>query len=315
MKTTYRIPLSFADALNRVVPKENRRTVINIVQGDCRNKIQEIEPSSMHAIITDPPYFIDGLDNNWKKGTLNKKRSTGSVGGLPVGMNFDPKQGIKLQEFMQDVGGKMIKVLMPGGFCVVFSQPRLMHRMAIALENAGFEIRDLLTWRFTKRAQFKAFSMNHFVDRMQISGTDKRKMKRTFWGWKTPQLRPQFESVILAQKPREGTFIENWLKYKTGLINSLEGLDGKVPSTVMTVEKPLKEHYNCHLTVKPLKLIKHLIKLFTLEGQTILDPFLGSGTTAVAAKQLFRSCTGIEINKDYISIAEQRLKECNNDTT
>ncbi len=54
----------------------------------------------------------------------------------------------------------------PGAFAVFFSQPRLSHRMAIGLEDAGFEIRDLCAWHFTHRAQFKAFTMDHFVHRM-----------------------------------------------------------------------------------------------------------------------------------------------------
>jgi len=60
--------------------------------------------------------------------------------------------------------------------------------------------------------------------------------------------------------------------------------------------------------VKPLALMKYLIKLVTREGQIVLDPFLGSGTTAVAAKQLGRNYIGIELSKEYCKIAYERLK-------
>ena len=134
-------------------------------------------------------------------------------------------------------------------------------------------------------------------------------MKRQLRGRKTPQLRPQFEAMVLAQKPRQGTFVANYLQYQTGLIDSHATLDGKVPATVMTVEKPRKKPGNGHLTVKPVLLMEHLIKLFSEPGQVVLDPFLGSGTTAVAALRTGRACVGIEINPDYIAIAEQQLQE------
>ena len=64
-----------------------------------------------------------------------------------------------------------------------------------------------------------------------------------------------------------------------------------------------------HPTEKPVSLIKWLIRENTNEGDTILDPFMGSGTTLVAAKQLNRNATGIEISKEYCEIARKRLSE------
>ena len=63
-----------------------------------------------------------------------------------------------------------------------------------------------------------------------------------------------------------------------------------------------------HPTQKPLKLIEHLIQIHSNESDLILDPFLGSGTTAVAAKRLKRNFIGIEINPEYCKIAEERIK-------
>lgn len=66
---------------------------------------------------------------------------------------------------------------------------------------------------------------------------------------------------------------------------------------------------NNHPTVKPLKLMSYLVTLGSREGDTILDPFLGSGTTALAAKNLGRKYIGIEREEEYVKIAEARLKE------
>ena len=290
------------------MPQEKVDVSRNLMLGDCLEKLPLIEPKSVHLVVTDPPYFLNGLDNEWKKGGTDSVRGTGSVGGLPVGMKFDPKQGKALQKFIFDVAQKMMPALVPGAFAVVFSQPRLVHRMAIGLEDAGFEIRDMMAWRYTRRAQSKAFTLEHFVDRKVTSERERKRIKQALQGRKTPQLRPQFEAMILAQKPRQGTFVDNWMEYKTGLIKTTVSLDGKTPSTVMTVEKPERSKYNDHLTVKPVHLIEHLIQLFSVIGQTVLDPFLGSGTTAVAASRAKRSCIGIEIRKDYMNIAEYRIK-------
>jgi DNA modification methylase len=263
-------------------------------------------------VLTDPPYFLDGLDTDWKKGGEDATRATGSVGGLPVAMNFEPKQGKELQKFIEEVAKGWDRVLVPGGFALVFSQPRLAHRIAAGMEDAGFEVRDLIAWHFTQRAQFKAFSQDHFVRKMNhLSDAEKKALIRSLGGRKTPQLRPQFEAVILAQKPRVGTFVENWQQYRAGLMDATRTLNGKSPSNVMVWEKPAKDERDSaggHLTPKPLKLLEHMIELFTEPGQTVLDSFLGSGSTAVAAIRTARNCIGIELNPEYVEIARERLK-------
>ena len=74
------------------------------------------------------------------------------------------------------------------------------------------------------------------------------------------------------------------------------------------VSKKEKGIINTHITVKPLKLIEHLIRLFSKENSLIVDPFLGSGTTALACKNTNRRCIGIELNKEYYDISIERIK-------
>lgn len=76
----------------------------------------------------------------------------------------------------------------------------------------------------------------------------------------------------------------------------------------MTVEKQPKDRFNGHLTAKPVKLIEHLIRVFSTGGQTVLDPFVGSGTTCLAAARTRRHSIGIDVDPDYIEIARKRLK-------
>lgn len=281
---------------------------VQIINDDCRHALAKMDDDSVHLVITDPPYFLDGLDNDWRKASEDAVKATGSVGSLPVGMKFDPKQGQALQAFMREVSEQLSRVLAPGGFMLAFSQPRLSPRMAMGIEEAGFEIRDIYAWHFTKRAQMKAFSQDHFIDKMDISEAEKQSIKKNLQGRKTPQLRPQYEAIIMAQNPKQGTFVDNWLKYQVGLIDASKGLDNGTPSTVMCVEKPTgDERLHAHMTPKPIALLSHLIELFTCQGQIVLDPFLGSGSTAIAAKNLGRKCIGIEIDQKYVKIAQERL--------
>ncbi|GHT10853.1 methyltransferase [Planctomycetales bacterium] len=280
---------------------------------DCRDGMKDIQGDSIDFVVTDPPYFIDGMDENWNDDKLNRKVSkSGVVGGLPVGMKFDRNQGERLQQFLEPVCSELFRVLKPGGFCIMFSQGRLYHRAAAALDIAGFEIRDLLGWKY--EGQAKAFSQTHFIKKDKtMSEVEKQCLIKELDGWKTPQLKPQIEPMALAQKPKLGTFIENWKKYHVGLVNTKESLDGMFPGTIMEVSKKIRDvendEKNEHITVKPVILISHLIKLFTSEGQTVLDPFVGSGSHGAAALQNNRNFIGFEIEKKYCEIAERRLQK------
>ena len=69
-----------------------------------------------------------------------------------------------------------------------------------------------------------------------------------------------------------------------------------------------------HPTQKPVKLFRDIIRDFSEEGDLILDPFMGSGTTAIACKQLNRNFIGFEISKEYCDIARKRLSQANLNT-
>lgn len=279
---------------------------------DCLNVMKSMDTNSIDFIVTDPPYFIDGMGDEWSDSSLTKKAINANViGGLPVGMKFDREQGYKLQEFMTPIAKEYFRILKPGGFCVVFSQARLYHRMAIAIEDAGFEMRDMMGWKY--EGQAKAFSQDHFIKKNKsLSDKEKEELLHNMKGWKTPQLKPQIEPMTLAQKPREGTFIDNWSKYGVGLLNTTISLDGMFPGNIMEVSKQEKFHdedYKIeHFTTKPVKLIEHIIKLFTQKGQIVFDSFCGSGSHGVAALRCGRKFIGVEREEKYFDIASKRMK-------
>lgn len=280
-----------------------------IYRADCMAAFKEQADNSVDFIATDPPYFLDGMDDEWSDEELKKKQSKArAIGGLPVGMKFDPEQGLRLEKFFTTVSIEAYRVLKPGGFMVSFSQGRLFHRLAVAAENSGFEIRDMLVWEHNG-GQGKAFRQNHFVEKMNVPDEQKQQIINKLQNRKTPQLRPKFEAILLAQKPKEGTFVENWIKWKTGLVQTdFEGQQ----TTVLNYKKPKKTFE--HMTVKPIDLMERLIEIFSLPHQLVLDPFMGSGTTGVAALNKGRKFIGFEIEPKYFDISEQRLKEYGNST-
>jgi len=293
---------------------------------DCMVGLKNIEENTIDIVITDPPYFLDKLESSWNSEDVRKNKASKAVGNLPKGMKFDRNQSKRFREYYTELSKEVYRVLKPGGFFISFSSARLYHAMAMGVEDANFNIRDMLGWIYTK-SQTKAFSQNHLIDKLkEKTEEEKNELKEKCKDWRTPQLKPAIEPMCLAQKPTEGTFVQNFEKYGTGLMYCGETTktgEGKFPSNIITteemestmdrvflVDKPNKKEKegNDHITVKPLALIEQLIKLFTLEGAVVLDPFMGSGTTAVAALNTGRNYRGFEIDKGHYELALKRLK-------
>jgi len=283
--------------------------------GDAAELLKKLDPNSIDLVLTDPPYFLDKLDSNWNPQEVKKSTTRQVIKHLPAGMRFDPDQGRNLQQWYLEISRSIFDVLKPGGFFMSFSSPRLVHRMAVAMEDAGFHIRDIFIWLYPQ-GWAKGSSLARYAPKNR---QDELK------SWKTPQVRGNYEPIIVAQKPPIGSLVKNFLKSRVGLFNFEATLVGGLsPSNVLATEevegvpniflvaKPRKKEkgdYNTHPTVKPVELLRHLIRLATDKGALVLDPFLGSGSTAVAAILEGRHYIGFEINEDYIEIARRRVKE------
>lgn len=280
--------------------------------GDCLVKLKDLADDSIHACITDPPYFIDGMGDEWDhekiKKRMEKPGESCTVGGRPAVQHFDPEQSRRLYDFMLPICGELMRVMMPGSIAISFSQPRLIHRMTSAFEDVGFEIRDQYAWEH--EGQAKAFSVKHHVMRNPKLPLDRKlAITGSMEGRRVPMLKPQFEPMTMAVKSREGTFWENWEKWGTGLADVTASLDGMFPGTLMKADVGADERDgNPHPTIKPVILIRHLVKLFSQPGQVILDPFMGSGSHGEAALSCGRRFIGIERDAMYFKYATDRLR-------
>ena len=305
---------------------KNSKYINKIICADTLKLLPQIEENSIDVVLTDPPYFLDKLDNNWNHEEVSKQDNQYTIKSLPAGMKFEREQGKRFYAWYFDISKEIFRILKPGGFFFSFSSPRLYHRMASAIDDAGFEIRDAFMWLYTQN-QAKAMGVDHFIRKMNIDEKVKEKIREKLNGWKTPQIKSCFEPIAMAQKPADQTYLNNMLKHGVGLFNTNVRIgDNMYPANVFTIEsinelidkafllpKPTKKEkgeYNDHKTVKPLAICEYLIKLSAFaKNAVILDPFIGSGTTAVAAKKLGKNYIGIDTNEKYVKIAEKRLKE------
>lgn len=292
-----------------------------IIQGDSIIELNNIESASVHAIISDIPYGIgyddwDILHNNTnsayggassnqlKLGALFKRR------GKPLNgwSEADKKIPLEYQEWCKKWVDNWYRVLKPGASCFIFAGRRFAHRCIVAMEDAGFTFKDMLSWEKTKAPQ-RAQRVSAVFERREDYENAKK------WeGWRLANLKPLFEPILWFQKPYilGGTITDNILEYGVGAWNEKALKKDTLFEDNTGLSNILRVEYNkndtgLHETQKPLKLIEILIELVTLEGQVILDPFVGSGTVCVAAKKLNRQYLGIEINPEYVRIANERL--------
>ena len=308
--------------------KEDIEDNIKIINNDCMIELNRLDDNIIDCVITDPPYFIDKLDNKWDAEEVKKDVKNSHIKHLPKGMKFDKSQVKNLYDYYLELSKLLFKKMKPGAYFLSFSSPRLYHAIAMSCEIAGFEIRDMINWNYTQSMP-KGMSISHIIDKMKITEEEKNKLKDEYKNYKTPQIRSCFEPICVAMKPLgKLTFIQNELQFKTGLLDFSQkvGIDNdRVPANVITTEeynesydknflisKPSKiekGNTNTHITVKPISLIEHLINLFSKENSLVVDPFLGSGTTALACKNTKRRCLGIELNKEYYEICLDRCSK------
>ncbi len=139
----------------------------DVLQGDCRAVLAEQEPDTFDACVTDPPYELGFMGKDWDRS------------GVAVSV---------------DTWAAVLRVLKPGAHIVAFGGTRTWHRIACAIEDAGFQIRDNLAWLYGQG----------FPKSLNLPG-----------GVGTA-LKPSFEPVILARKPLIGTVAANVVAHGTG---------------------------------------------------------------------------------------------------
>jgi site-specific DNA-methyltransferase (adenine-specific) len=380
---------------------------MNLLFGDCREVLKGFPDCSFDSIVTDPPYELGFMGKKWDSS----------------GVAYDVS-----------LWAECLRVLKPGGHLLAFSGSRTYHRMVVAIEDAGFEIRDQIMWVYGSGFP-KSMDISKAIDkqagaerevigqklhaRKGVASAEERTVigagafgearmgditapatdEAQQWdGWGTA-LKPAHEPIVMARKPIDGTVANNVLKHGVGGINidgcrveinepidfskkqrqqhsegSINGAfgaasligkeistykesgrfpanfihDGSEEVTDLTgdaarffycakaskaernaglegmperrpderseigmgtfVEKGVAKQSNFHPTVKPIALMRYLVRLVTPPNGTVLDPFAGSGSTLVAATLERFNSVGIEMTEDYLPIIKGRVE-------
>lgn len=154
----------------------------NVIHGDCIEVMTGMEANSVDAIVTDPPYNLHFMGKDWDKDLLHERWLT-----------------------------EAYRVLKPGGSALVMGGTRTFHRLACAMEDTGFIIKDCLMWIYGSGFP-KAQDLGKMID--------KRGGDSDGWdGFKIGGIKPAYEPILWAVKPPEGAYIDNVLKWGVGAVN------------------------------------------------------------------------------------------------
>lgn len=287
-----------------------------ITNDDCRKHLGLLDHESIDLFLSDIPYGInfddwDVLHNNTNSALLGKSPAQeGKSGfkrrGKPINgwSQSDRNIGLEYQKWCEDWAQRVYPKMKKGAFLFVFGARRTIHRVVNAFEDSGFLLKDMLAWK-KPAAHHRAQRVSIVFERRGL-----KEIARKWEGWRLGNLAPLFEPIVWFMKPYKigGTISDNILENEVGAINIDDCLlEGTRPTNILEFGFQ-KNEIRVHETQKPLNLIEFLIKLTTREGQIVLDPFIGSGTTAVAAKKLKRHFIGFEINPTYHQKAIARLE-------
>lgn len=288
-----------------------------VINADSISGIADVPDDYVHLVLSDIPYGIgaeewDVLHENKNSAYLGSSPGQERAGavfkkrGKPINGWSEADREIPKQyyDWCSKWAAEWLRVTKPGGSVLIFAGRRYSHRCITALEDAGFSFKDMFAW-MRQRAPHRAQRVSVVYERRgDIRNSD------NWSGWRVGNLRPTFEPVLWFTKPYKiGTTIaDNVLTYGVGAFNEEAFLKyEKSPDNVLTSGFMAGET-GFHPTQKPIKLMQSLIELTTQEGQIVLDPFCGSGSTLVAAKMLGRNFIGFEAKKEYVEVAETRLR-------
>lgn len=299
----------------------------------------QIPENCVDAMITDPPYGISYQGNQWDKSLpdpaiwLNALRvmKPGAFGLVFSAVRLMHRLMVSLEE-----SGFIIKDVLFWSYLNGMPKSR---DVALDIDKElGVESKRSGTYKYVQ-----GYRKNGAPSYTTIDGRQKKEPTSPVaihYKGAGLGLKPAYEPIILIQKPIEEklTVAQNIINYGTGALN-LEATripyqkgegkvghnphpNGRVAANIIRSEpfedgydkfflvpkvRQHAEDFNHHPTLKPVALMEHLVKLISWEGQRVLDPFMGSGSTGIAALQLKRMFLGYEIDPDYFAIAKKRL--------
>ncbi len=291
----------------------NKQYLNKITNADCLEHLKNLETESIDLFLSDIPYGInldewDVLHNNTNSALLGQSPAQfGKTGfkrrGKPInGWSLaDKNSGKEYEEWCFSWASQLYPIMKEGASLFVFGARRTIHRAINAFEDSGFLLKDTLAWK-KPSAHHRAQKLNNILEKRGLEDELEK------WsGWRLGNLAPIYEPIAWFFKPYKITITDNILKNGVGAINIEDcKINGSSPTNLLDFGFSKNEN-KFHEAQKPTSLMEFLIKLTTQENQIVLDIFMGSGTTAVAAKKLNRQFIGFEINEIYYTKSIERI--------
>ena len=287
--------------------------------GDCRKVLKKLPDNSISACITDPPYNYEFIGHKWDDSEIQRRKDrvkdsktlvknipygSGLAGGVRNKLWYKKNRNniIEYEDWCFEWAVELYRVCKPGASVLVFNSTRTIAHVQVALEKSGFYAKDIIVYRRSSGIP-KGINMEKSLEKKGYANSDR-------WeGWHSC-LRSEWEAICVVQKPLVNNYTQTLFEHGTGLFYAKQEDGGFQSNILENIKRDKTPDYNIHCTVKPLELMKKLVDIFVprVEGSIVIDPFAGSGTTLVAAKQAGIDYIGIEIEPSYIEIIEQRLQ-------
>lgn len=289
-----------------------------VLLGDCREIMQQLPEKCISSCITDPPYNYEFIGHKWNHQEIERRKnriqdSKTLVKNIPYGSGLaggvrnirwyqrNRNNILEYENWCLEWATELYRICKPGASVLVFNSTRTIAHVQIALEKAGFYARDIIVYRRSSGIP-KGINMKKKLEQKGYQNA------QNWQGWHSC-LRNEWEAICVLQKPLMNNYTETVLEYGTGLFYTQQKDGGFQSNILENIKRDQNQNFNIHCTVKPLELMQKLINIFVpkVMGSIVLDPFAGSGTTLVAAKQARLNYIGIEIEPNYIEIINKRL--------
>jgi DNA modification methylase len=291
-----------------------------LVEADALDTLARLPGSCIDAVVTDPPYGIALGGEAWDR--FGTGGSTAEA----------------FENWSSRWAAEAARVLKPGGHLLAFGSPRTFHRLVAGIEDAGLEVRDQLLWLYAQGMPksprlpgglgtlLKPAYEPILIARKPLAGTTTDNLQRFgtgalnieaarvggasgYWPANVAASHSPDCPVALLDGERIGPsrlfFCAKATKREREA--GCEQLPQRSAQLYTGTGRAARERRNTHPTVKPVELMRWLVRLAVPEDGVVLDPFAGSASTGIAAVMEGRRFLGIERESEYVDIACARL--------
>ncbi len=279
---------------------EARRGEFQIFQEDAFQWLERAQPNSIHAIVTDPPY---GLVEYSPTELAKMRKGRGGIWRIPPSFDgcqrsplprftvLTPDDRASLKGFFQRLAVCLMPALVPGAHIFIATNPLVSHLVYEPFISAGFEKRgEIIRVVHTLRGGDRPKNAHKEFPEISV-------MPKSCW-----------EPWGLFRKPCEGRVQDNLRKWRTG---GLRRISADLPFKDLVLSSPARgfeRELAPHPSLKPQAFLRQIVRAaLPFEDGILLDPFMGSGSTIAAAIACGLKAIGIEVNREYFSLAANAI--------